>query len=776
MNDTDSLKTNDNQGASDPEPVFAGDLAAALVAPDDLQLSMDSLARGIDNYRVDVQLSPRFVYQVSETIDELLRRALAGKSPPQSRDPIFEELRATYRDLMLPLIHRTKTDLSVQQVLILQFAMVKHVLQQVRQGLDEKVAQLQDSASQQQSSGSAKMLHTHQQIVGLRKQYNSILYRTNQQIFRQFHRVEISYLSDDRKHHLSGVLPQVLDVLFNPLLHATSPQDDELLFDQYALWNSSREGFGNLNGKWEELLQAYPDLVSVHVIKSGERVESTRTAVFDELGGLFALQPLLGTVEDQRDTVGESLSWMEEPENIRLLFDPSLHRQRSADLRKNSGLQAWWNYRGQRKRASKLLKSMTRYLKAGSRWRTLLASYELRDLWSRNLAEVFEPRQLCEIVAGIASRKTAKLIDDLSDERKLLAKQIQEAAKRVTVQRKANSNDKISQILRDLSRYRLHLKYYRFAHRIFNRLSVRDSQEDIELSMQGKHLYRLFGETEVEDGESRIVHHTIIKADVRGSTTVTSKLVDQGLNPASYFSQRFFDPINALLETYGAGKVFIEGDAVILSLMEHENTPQQWFAISRACGLAREMIQVVASNNAYSERTGLPYLEIGIGICFSEEAPLFLFDDGKPIMISSAIGDADRMSSCSWKMREKHKSSLFNVEVCKIAEGEQDKGEKGQEYARYNVNGILLDEAAVKKLKTEIRLKKLTIKISGEDVVFLAGQFPDVQGKNRNLVIRQAKLGLWKNDEVHRNTESEEYFYEVVTHQKVLAHVIERLK
>ena len=100
------------------------------------------------------------------------------------------------------------------------------------------------------------------------------------------------------------------------------------------------------------------------------------------------------------------------------------------------------------------------------------------------------------------------------------------------------------------------------------------------------------------------------------------------------------------METYGAGKVFIEGDAVILSLMEHEDAPQQWYAVSRACGLAKEMIQVVASNNAYSERTGLPYLEIGIGICYAEEAPLFLLDDGKPIMISSAIGDADRMSSC----------------------------------------------------------------------------------------------------------------------------------
>lgn len=774
--DANSLKTNDNQHDSDPEGSSAGDLAGTLVEPDNLHLSIESLAKGIDNYRIDVQLSPRFVLQVGEAIDELLDRALAGKSPRASKNPIFEKLRATYKDMMSLLIHRTKTNLSAQHVLFLQFAIVKHILQQVRQRLDKNVERLQDSASKQKSLGSAKMLNTHQQIVWLRKQYNSILYRTNQQIFRQLFRVEVNHLRDDRKLYLSGVLPRVADILFNPLLQAHSPEDDELLFDQYALWNGHKEGFGNLNGKWEKLLQGCPDLDSVNVIKSGDRVETTKTAVFDELGGLLAVQSLLGFTEEQPDSLGESLSWMEEPENIRILFDESRDKQIASDLRKSSGLPAWWNHWAQRKRVNKLLKGMTRYLKIGGRWQKLLASYELRHLWSRNLAEVFEPRQLCELVAGVASRTTVKLIDDLTDENKLLAKPIQEAAKRVTVQRKANSKDKIIQILCDLSRYRLHLKYYRFAHRIFNRISVLQSQEDIELSLHGNQLYRLFGESEVEDAESKIIHHTIIKADVRGSTTVTSKLVNRGLNPASYFSQRFFDPINALLETYGAGKVFIEGDAVILSLMEHEDKPQQWYAISRACGLAREMIQVVASNNAFSERTGLPYLEIGIGICYSDEAPLFLFDDGKPIMISSAIGDADRMSSCSWKMREKHQASVFNVEVCKIAEGEQDKGEKGQEEVRYNVNGILLDEQAVNKLKSEIMLQKVTVKIAGEEVVFIAGQFPDVQGKNRNLVIRQAKLGFWKNNKVVRNNESEEYFYEVVTHRKVLTHVSERLK
>jgi len=38
------------------------------------------------------------------------------------------------------------------------------------------------------------------------------------------------------------------------------------------------------------------------------------------------------------------------------------------------------------------------------------------------------------------------------------------------------------------------------------------------------------------------------------------------MNPASYFSLNFYEPLTKILPRYGAEKVFIEGDAVILSI------------------------------------------------------------------------------------------------------------------------------------------------------------------------------------------------------------------
>ncbi|MFT7689267.1 MAG: hypothetical protein ACI9FB_004635, partial [Candidatus Azotimanducaceae bacterium] len=124
-------------------------------------------------------------------------------------------------------------------------------------------------------------------------------------------------------------------------------------------------------------------------------------------------------------------------------------------------------------------------------------------------------------------------------------------------------------------------------------------------------------------------------------------------------------------------------------------------------------------------------------------------------MISPAIGKADRLSSSSWKLRESFKDTRFNVEVLEIADGE---GEKGQDKLRYNLNGILIDNESFSKLKSEVRLKKVKIKVADSaetnspethsaETMFVC-KFPDVEGKERELVIREGKVGLWHDDKI----------------------------
>ena len=207
---------------------------------------------------------------------------------------------------------------------------------------------------------------------------------------------------------------------------------------------------------------------------------------------------------------------------------------------------------------------------------------------------------------------------------------------------------------------------------------------------------------------------------------------------------------------------------MILSFLEHEKNPQHWHCVAHACGMAKTMLSVVSANNKYFREMGLPPIELGIGVCYANYAPRFLYDGDTPIMISSAIGDADGMSSCSWKRRVDIKNYPFNVEVVEIADDDQSRRKKGHQKIRYNVNGILPGNVAFEKLKQALELHRLTGQIEGRIEVFYYGQYPNLDGKKRTLLIREGKVGLWKNDTIQEH-DIDEKFYEVVTNPQITA-------
>ena len=447
-----------------------------------------------------------------------------------------------------------------------------------------------------------------------------------------------------------------------------------------------------------------------------------------------------------------------------------------AETRSQQGFGAWWRERGERNKLTKTLTEFSKLLRKNKVLPQLLATHYMRRSLNPVILETVDLKIVCQFLVGNIT--TIKLQDSIGGGNKLNAEQIKslEALKEKINEQigKADLGDSLKLLL-DFSHYRRQLKLYRFAHRAFNRLSLRINDDELKLSRTAGTLYNLPASSEIEEDDERICHHSIMKADVRGSTTVTDELQAKGLNPASYFSMRFFNPINKILETYGAQKVFIEGDAIILSFLEYEHTPQQWFAVSRACGYARDMLKIVGSNNRYSTQMGLPLLELGVGICYSKEPPRYLYDEDKPIMISGAIGLADRMSSCSWNLRAVIKKSLFNIEVLRIAEGDIEKGEKGQHYMRYNVNGILVDDDGFAKLQQEIPLQKVRMKLNGKDYLFHVGQYPDTTGRKKDLVIREGKIGIWRDEAIHEDPTSQDSYYEVVVNRKVIPLVLESI-
>lgn len=741
-----------------------------------VQISSESLLRGIDNYHVDVRLSRRFCADIRKLVSLLVSQQAVPQPRQWDNSRLFDKLREKYLDLMTVLIHRVQTDLSTEEVCLLQFAPVKFIVAAVRAQLDQEIRSIAARLAEHRNKGSSEALATQQRLYWLKKNYDPILYSVNRQIFTQLQRVEERQLAPIRQQYLDEKSVAVLPALTNPLLYTAELSALPLLINDFSMWNSSSDdgGFIKLNQKLETVFNKRLKSLDIPPLRNPERQEQLTTEIHDELNGLFLSQPFLGPAEDSKAIVAEQFNWFEDPDLVEKLFDEQANLQKLAQQRKQLGFRNAWRLKREIKGQARLLKAFARLLRAEKLLGQMLASHYMRRSISPSILEHVDLKTLCQYLAGIIP--LTKLTENLNTGTKLNSEQLksleQLRAEIETKVARADASD-VLRLLLDVSRYRRMLKYYRFAHRAFNRMALLSEEGDIKLSRSAGTLYMIPTSAEIEQDEARICHHAILKADVRGSTTVTDELQNKGLNPASYFSMRFFNPINKILETYGANKVFIEGDAIILSFLEYENAPQQWYSVARACGYARDMLKITGSNNRYSNQMGLPLLELGVGICYSDEAPRYLYDGDHPIMISGAIGLADRMSGCSWNLRSALKKGLFNVDVLEIADGESSKGEKGQHYLRYNVNGINIDTAAFTKLRKEISLRSLRMKLNNTEFLFHVGQYPDAKGRKKDLVIREGKVGLWQDNAIHDNNESDESYYEVVVNRKVLPLVLD---
>ena len=113
------------------------DITAQLKAPPDIALNCESVSKGIDNYHVDVEISEQFTLRIKESIDQNLKRLVSGKSMVSGNSEAMLEVRDAYTDLMKVTFHRSKTDLETNQIHVLQFALVKFIVEEIREAFEK---------------------------------------------------------------------------------------------------------------------------------------------------------------------------------------------------------------------------------------------------------------------------------------------------------------------------------------------------------------------------------------------------------------------------------------------------------------------------------------------------------------------------------------------------------------------------------------------------------------------------------------------------------------
>jgi hypothetical protein len=206
-------------------------------------------------------------------------------------------------------------------------------------------------------------------------------------------------------------------------------------------------------------------------------------------------------------------------------------------------------------------------------------------------------------------------------------------------------------------------------------------------------------------------------------------------------------------------------------MFEREGEPG--FGVARTCVLAREMIEIVRAYNEQSQKAGLPSLELGIGICYDDSAPLYLMDGSTRIMISKALNESDRLSSCTKGARKylADRPTLFNVYSFKTVEDADTGGIPDEFLMRYNIGGIHINQAAFHKLSQEILLQSHELDMptiwGSERVRLYSGMVPLGSGLFHRIMVREGKIAHIDASAFSLKSWTERCYYEVCTSQVI---------
>jgi class 3 adenylate cyclase len=728
-------------------------------------ITLEGLAVGVDNLRHDVALSPRLVEAARAHVMRLIVRhgelegLLAAETPLHTQGPAWMRSstgaptrgpaeksgwKSLLAELYLAALNRAKKEEKISVDLLARLAVTKFLRTEMNQQFAQVLERCRVLLKGYEGIRQGKGVEYRERVAAFQVRKKIILRKTGQDLFETLREIEKETLARTRRSLFgeaktgeakasepanTGLGSYGLFV--NRLAFSEDGRDDYLCAEHYVML-----------GNWDRDPDRYPRLQDV---------------VWRFVSSLYG-----------EDTTTETISaWLCAPENARALVGTGTPDDSTA-----AGL-------AQQERLAKWV----RLLEDEQVMECVIASYHTVPLLSEYAPRI-NPQQLKN---ALISRPECDRVERMIQEHgKLSPNSLYAAVGKVAGCRGAERAKLAARFLQDFSQYHRDLKRLEVLNAALDSVNLVNTEKLRELSRMNGTLYEfLLPEEQQQPDQDRVLRHVVLKADVRDSTRLTRTLMEKGLNPASYFSLNFYDPVNKLLGKYGAQKVFLEGDAIILAILEREG--ELGGAVSRACVLAREIIEIVRGYNALMQRSGMPGLELGVGITLQESAPLYLMDGEHQIMISEALNESDRLSSCNKRARKVMESQAgpFHVYVFQAA-GDLTKGDltKDRDEAAnpedsilsFNLGGIRMNEAAFRKLEQEISLVPLAVKLphsiassdKGEYRLFSA-TVPVDRDIFRKIVVRTSRVPRVNVEDFSVQGWTDRTYYEVCTDPAIYA-------
>jgi len=730
-------------------PIFRLGGAPEKPAPPNLAastpfVSLEGLSVGVDNLRHDVVLSPKFVELGRAQIARLIARhgelegLLSAEAPQPSQGPSWMRNQAgrpakpkndpggwrpALTELQVASLNRAKKEFKLSVDLLARLAVTKFVRTEMNQQFSLVLERCRVLLKSYDNMRQQKAHEYREKLAAFQVRKRIILRKTGQEIFETLREVEKSTLARTRRslfgEETSGGSYFTYPLFLNRLLFSEDGRDDYLCAEHYVMlgnWDRDPDRYGRMR-----------ELVSGFLrTQYGEEVSS------------------------------ETLdSWMNVPENARVLVGTGTPEDSDEGTAQQERLAEW-----------------VRLLEDEHVMENVIASYHVVPLLSE-----YAPRiNAQQLKNALIDRTECDRVERMIQEGRLSPNSLYAAVAKVAACRGAERAKVAARFLGDFFHYHRDLRRLEVLNAALDSVNLVSNERLQELSRVNGTLYEfLLPEEQGETESDKVLRHVVLKADVRDSTRLTRTMMEKGLNPASYFSLNFYDPVNKLLEKYGAQKVFLEGDAIILAILEREGEPG--LAVSRMCVLAREIIEIVRGYNELMQRSGMPGLELGLGITAQESAPLYLMDGEHQIMISEALNESDRLSSCNKRARKvmEPQAGPFHVYAFQAAELDEN-GNPEDVILSFNLGGIRMNEMAFRKLEQEITLEPLKVKLppslassdKGEYKLFSA-TVPVDRDIFRKIVVRESRIPRIDPADFSVKGWTDRNYYEVCTDPAIYA-------
>src|SRR5208283_4918909 len=728
---------------------------------------LEGLAVGVDNLRHDVALSGKFVEAARAQIMRLIVRhgelegLLAAEAPKQNlapswmRDaaaagsrgtaPIASEAsgwKPLLAELHLAALNRAKKEENISVDLLARLAVTKFLRTEMNHQFAQVLERCRVLLKTYDGMRQGKGVEYRERVATFQVRKKIILRKTGQELFQTLREIEKETLARTRrslfgeaKTSESGGAKSAgaaskdatsaglssYGLFVNRLAFSEDGRDDYLCAEHYVML-----------GNWD---------------RDPDRYTRLQDVVWGFIRSLYGEEITTETID----------SWLCAPENARALVGTGTPDDSSAEGVEQQERLAKW----------------VRLLEDQQVMECVIASYHVVPLLGEYAPRI-NPQQLKN---ALISRPECDRVERMIQEHgKLSPASLYTAVGKVAGCRGAERAKVAARFLQDFSHYHRDLRRLETLNAALDSVNLAGNEKLRELSRMNGTLYEfLLPEEQTEAEEERVLRHVVLKADVRDSTRLTRTLMEKGLNPASYFSLNFYDPVNKLLGKYGAQKVFLEGDAIILAILEREGEPG--LAVSRACVLAREMIEIVRGYNELMQRSGMPELELGVGIALQHSAPLYLMDGEHQIMISEALNESDRLSSCNKRARKVMESQAgpFHVYVYQATDADPE-GNPEDSVLSYNLGGIRINEAAFRKLEQEISL----VPLAGTEAFSSAASdkaeyrlssatVPVDREIFRKIVIRESRVPRVNPEDFSLEGWSDRTYYEVCTDPAIYA-------